>query len=257
MLVLGIRDFGGSAVVYKCTECRTSIPGLSPQSGGANPGTVQLLQTVKKLCETVQALSAKVDILSEFHNSTSPSRAPPTLHSAQPLTANKSVEHTRILISEELNEMQEREKRVDFLVVRGVVASDNTQFEATFAPISQHLLGTTAVISDVYCISTLKRLFRFKICDTETRKTLLNKAKTLKDSQFSGVYTNKDLTYAQRKELSRHRQAQATERVRDPPPRTKPETNTPPIIEVPTVETLTQNEASVPERGGPSALHLE
>ena len=55
-LIDGIRNFGGDAVAYKCTECRAGASG----SSSINPGFNQLLQTVKKLCETVQSLSNKV-----------------------------------------------------------------------------------------------------------------------------------------------------------------------------------------------------
>ncbi|KAK3891517.1 hypothetical protein Pcinc_004607 [Petrolisthes cinctipes] len=46
-----------------------------------------------------------------------------------------------------------------------------------------------------------------KMPNAEVRKLLLEEAKKLKDSQFSGIYISRDLTYAQRQDLACRRLA--------------------------------------------------
>ena len=200
-LVRGIREFGGDAIAYICTDCRST----SPASGSDNPAFKQLLQTVKKLCETMHTLSAKVASLT----TTPPPPLPPA---PQPNPASAAQDHvpdesSRRLIREEIREMNERQKRVDSLIVRGIDAPDNSLFKQNFSSVTCYLLGNPVDFTDLICINRDKKLYRLKVTNSEARKSVLDKARNLKGSQFDGVFISRDLTYIQRQDLARRRRA--------------------------------------------------
>ena len=112
------------------------------------------------------------------------------------------------MIREEIREMREREKRVTSVIVRGIDVTSDDDFGAAFDPIANHLLGSSLNFSSIDCINRQKKLYRIKIDDYTTRRTLLQHAKNLKNSRYSHIYINRDLTYMQRKELA-ERRAQA------------------------------------------------
>ena len=115
-----------------------------------------------------------------------------------------------MIIREEVIELYERRKRLDSVIVRGINAQDNAQFSTRFATVTQHLLNTRVVFSDVKCINRENKIYRLKIQNLDTRKALLEKAKSFKDSEISGVFISKDLTYAQRQDLYRRRRTHET-----------------------------------------------
>ena len=94
------------------------------------------------------------------------------------------------------------------VIVKGLDAPNVSQFRNQFLPVAQYVLGSNASvnISDVVCISAEKKLFRFKMDDQVARADLLRKSSCLKNSIFSGIFINRDLTYVQRKELFKRRQ---------------------------------------------------
>ena len=194
-LVASIKQYGGDAIVYICTDCRSSS-----RRGGTGAGTrddsafKQLLQTVKKLCETVQTLSSQVSSLQQ--------------HTCTPHPIQQTEQTNRRMIRDEIREMREREKRVTSVIVRGIDVTSDDDFGAAFDPIANHLLGSSLNFSSIDCINRQKKLYRIKIDDYTTRRTLLQHAKNLKNSRYSHIYINRDLTYMQRKELA-ERRAQA------------------------------------------------
>ena len=65
----------------------------------------------------------------------------------------------------------------------------------------QDILLVDIPLDNFTCINRERKLFRGKITSSEDRRELLEKAKTLKNSRYSGIYINRDLTYNQRQEL--------------------------------------------------------
>lgn len=207
-LIAAIQEYGGDAVAYKCTDCRASS-----DLGVDKDAFKQLYQTVKTLCETVKSLSAQVGTL------TKPSPdlpSPPGAGSDAGLglaplgvAGFAREERTRMLIREEIREMNERQKRVSSVIVRGIDAPDTQAFTRAFDSVANHLLGGPLEYHDLVIISREKRLYRLKVPDAQTRQRLLEGARSLKDSQFMGVYISRDLTYQQRQDLARRRQARS------------------------------------------------
>lgn len=206
-LIKGILDYGGNAIAYICTACRCNDP--STNNDNNNAGIKQLCQTVKMLCENVTKLTAQVNSLSQRP----PVPVPPPAQLGTPSLPSSvdNVGDMRFLMRQEIREMSERQKRVSSLIVRGIVSQDNAQFRERFALITSFLLGADTVVdvSDIVCISREKRLYRLKVLNSDIRSRILDAAKSLRDSQHSGVFVSRDLTFAQRKDLARRKQARS------------------------------------------------
>lgn len=101
--------------------------------------------------------------------------------------------------------MEERRKRKCFVIVSGVQADLVLTFKSAFDRVYKHLIASGVLATEVVCISREKRLFRANILYETIRKNLLDNARTLRDSNLSDVFINRDLTYKQRQELSSRR----------------------------------------------------
>ena len=198
-LILSIQEYGGSGINFECTECRAG----NNKGGGIGAGAFQqLFLTVRMLCESVQALTAQVSSLHAQGNATGTLSLPA---SGPASTAGSDSEQMRSLIREEAREMEERRKRKCSIIVRGVEADSVPTFKPAFDRVCNHLVGSVIPVTNVVCINKDRRLFRANILDDETRKNLLDNARSLRDSQFSNVFINRDLTYKQRQELKARR----------------------------------------------------
>jgi hypothetical protein len=181
-----------------CTECRASgVGGAGGVSGISQAAFNQLFQTVKKLCETVQNLAVQVSGVDQSRPNTTGDGL------------NVTGEGMRVTIREEVREMDERNKRRDSIIIRGLDAENQLEVKQKFNIISSHLLGTAPDLSNIVCIDRTKKLYRGKIVDGEARKKLLDSARNLKDSEFRGIFINRDLTFKQRKELHQRREERA------------------------------------------------
>ena len=196
-LITSIQEYGGTGVVFVCTECRTCGGGGGDVSQSA---IKQLFQTVKKLCETVQSLTSQVADLSSNPGSTGHQSASGLNPSSAPDT-----DHLRTLIREETREIEERHKRRQSVIVRGIKAQSVETFKPMFDRVCSYLTGSPVVFSNAMCISKDKHIFRIKIEDDESRKTLLDNARNLRNSSFTDTFINRDLTYKQRGELRARR----------------------------------------------------
>lgn len=58
-LISSIQEYGSDAIVFVCTDCCTN----SNNGGNMADTAFKLFQTVKELCETVQALFSNVSSL--------------------------------------------------------------------------------------------------------------------------------------------------------------------------------------------------
>ena len=115
------------------------------------------------------------------------------------------------MIRQEVQELREREKRKDSIIVRGLTSTTLTDSTAEFEEITNMMTGSPVTLTDVVRIPDHPELIRGKILDEGKRKLVLEKAKTLKGSRFDGVFIRRDLTYAQRQELKVRRERQLQE----------------------------------------------
>ena len=204
-IVSNIIEYDGQGIAFICTDCRSK----SGKSGTVPDSAFkQLFQTVKKLCETVQTLSAKQDSINSEQDESTHHRLYPSPTLPPPSSSTESDrDHLRTLIREETRELEERSKRKSSIIIRGLDVHDAASVGVAFDPVSRHIVGSSITLSDVTCISRDKKLYRAKILDEEVRKNLLDNTKTLHNTQYSHIYVSRDLTYKQRKEL-RERRAQ-------------------------------------------------
>ena len=127
--------------------------------------------------------------------------------------ATQQRHHTqeyRMMVREELLELDERKKRRSSLFIRGLRAASTAEASAKFAEVTESLFGEKVVLSETCRIRNDADLYRGNVHNNRQRKLILEQAKTLKNSSFSHVYIKKDLTYMQRMELqARFREHQA------------------------------------------------
>ena len=104
--------------------------------------------------------------------------------------------------------MYEREKRKDSVVIRGLQGTTPTQLSAEFRELTLKMMGTQVDLTDIVLIPGHTGLCRGKILDSANRNLVLDRAKTLRDTEYGSVYIRKDLTYNQRSALKERREAQ-------------------------------------------------
>lgn len=235
-----VESEDSAALLYLCTACRLK-PGTGrwtrSQQRNSNKKdeikdqlVLQLFQTVKGLCSEVAELTKKINSVFSQGQQTSQnqdegcrSRSYSEVASvrlpqgqaqsgpAQPsqMQTSQSENQYRTLVRQEVREIQEREKRRNSLVIRGLTATTAAQVVSEFGDITSTMMGTRVTLSNVVKIPNNSGLWRAKLIDPDERKFVLERTKRLKGSQYDHIYIRKDLTYAQRMELKQRREAQA------------------------------------------------
>lgn len=241
-MIDAIARHNGEGIKFVCTKCRIKSSSTRPssQSGRSDSQVVelvaQLFQQLRGLCGSVQYLlelsksrpSVPLDpprvVNPELANTTanihlSPQAAPGNTSLVAPMVSphTQTSDSYRQIVREELRELDEQRKRRNSLVVRGLAASNAEEAAHRFEVISEYLTGRKVGLTDVVKIQGESDLFRGKINDDEVRKSVLDKAKQLKNSeQFHTIFIRRDLTYNQR-QLLKARQAVARDPVSGPP----------------------------------------
>ena len=219
-MIDAIAKYDGANITFICTNCRLD-QGKSPSSGQLPTSDIiaQLFQQIKGICSTVKEL---VDQVKTLTSTVPPQRAPPaatprpqpppTAHNIpQPPCPQQPAVDYRMIVHEELKEMKERDKRKQSIIIKGLQASSTNDLASKFEQLSEQVMGTKVGLCDVSSISGHPHLYRAKIVNDELRKTVLEKAKTLRNTDYNSVYISRDLTYAQRSELFARRKARQTE----------------------------------------------
>ena len=185
-----IKEFGGDGIAFICCKCRVSQGQTSSVHDGGSID--QLFCVVKSLAESVAGLTGQVQTLLQ--------------HQAQVQTNPQNFQ--REALYTELREFDERKKRRDSLIVRGVDVASETEFVTLFGRVSNVLTGNSLRPEAVHCINPEVGLYRVKVPDFKARKALLQNSSKLKEvNDFKDIYISRDLTYNQRQE---RRAARAT-----------------------------------------------
>ena len=93
------------------------------------------------------------------------------------------------MIRQEMRELQEREKRKQSIVIKGMHASSSEDLVRKFRELSFSFTGTRVELTDIVPIHNHTDLFWAKILDEDKRtKILLEKAKSLKDTEHKSVF---------------------------------------------------------------------
>lgn len=176
----------------------------------------QLINTVQTLAQSVQTLHDDIKIIKPLIQSVHSLRQDVDNLKAtvQTLVQTPSVlsdnpQQIQKLISEEVVETREREKRANFIIVRGL-DFEPSSVQDKFNEVVSHLLpGQTVNLNDIMPIKP--KLFRAKVLDPMVKRQLLNSAKNLRQSPFSHIYINKDLTYKQRQLIRERNRTPSTQ----------------------------------------------
>lgn len=181
-------------------------------AGSAGPAFKQLHQTVKMLCKAVEAMSLQMAKLSGEGGSIAAGASGGLPGGPALLSGAGSVDMVRASIREEVREVEEQNKRQKSIIVRGLKAANEEEVKERFKAVSDRLVGSEIVLSDVVCISRDKDMFRAKILSDDTRGKILSKAKDLPNyPDLRTVFIHRDLTFKQRRELWQRRQRFARE----------------------------------------------
>lgn len=242
-LISSLRE--DNCVLFVCTGCRVNpgsgawaeAPSTRSKKGSKEKdnenettGLKQLYMTVKALTSEMAKLSAKLDeVTTKGSMSFAQATATPTsqmLPETQRLApspqdfpvlpppaggARVSADMSyRKAIREEVLEVREREKRRFSVVIKGLSARTPDTIATEFGEITSVMMGCRVSLTDIVRIKDHPELCRGKIMDSEQRSLVLDKAKTLKGSQYDHVYIRRDLTFNQRQELKARREQPAS-----------------------------------------------
>ena len=155
---------------------------------------------VRSLCAVVAKLTERFDQFCALPRASHP---PP---GASQLSSG-TVDDLSFRIREEIVEMDERRKRRDSVIFRGVKVEGDPQAMDKIKVIIFSLLNLHPHITNLFCINREKGLYRIKMTEDIHRSQLLRVAKELRNAtDYRGVYINSDLTYKQRQQLNERRQ---------------------------------------------------
>lgn len=224
-LLRAILDYGGEGIKFICMRCRLNPPSASgddsedaastAQSQSHLIGTIQqMFQQFRGMCQMISELSDELRNLAQSMKSQAQSSAPPPEPSRPPQTPTPQPAEQpalRSVIAEEVREMQEREKRKQSIIVKGLNTSSTTEAIRLFKDLTSSKFGCEVTLTEVSPIKDHAGMFRAKIVSDEQRKHILNSAKTLKGTQYDRVYISRDLTRAQRSALFEKRQAKRSQ----------------------------------------------
>ena len=177
---------------------------------------MQLFQQIQGVCANLQALTEQVKSLASPVTTgsppapTAPAPAPPPPNSVPP-TSQASTEY-RAAIREEIREIAERDKRKQSVIIKGLDASTPRDLSLKFKRLTSEVMDRAVEVTEVSSIPNHPHIFRAKITDEDSRNFILEKAKSLKDTEnYKHVYISRDLTYAQRTALFNRRKAKKNE----------------------------------------------
>ena len=222
----------GDAVKFICSACRCSGPAPTrvttrSQSANLSPPDVSLPVSISQVFEIVKALAVSMTSLTQqvtalaatvanTKAAPAPTMPPPDRSAIQGTpSAQQGAPINRGALFAEMREFEERQRRRESVIVRGLEANTNEEVGHMFGNITTMLIGRRVPAESLYCIDRSKCLYRLKVNDKDTRTDLLKRAPGLKDNpNYKNVYISRDLTYDQRGKLRQQRVARRAGRGR-------------------------------------------
>ena len=187
-----IKEFGGVGIAFICTGCSCRVCQGQTSSVHDGGSIDQVFCVVKSLADSVAGLTSQVQKL--LQHQTQVQSNPPNFQ--------------RESLYAEFREFDERKKRRDSLVMRGVDVASESEFLTLFGRVSNVLTGNSLRPKTVHCISTEAGPYRVQVPDFKARKAMLqNSSKFKEENDFKDIYISRDLTYNQKQE---RRAARAT-----------------------------------------------
>ena len=174
-VVKNIIDYNNVGVAYICFECRKSkiATKKSTRSSSHEHDTDnsllfnQLFETIKGLSNTVQTLFNEVKAMSQIN-----------IHSP-PLDQEK----IKILVTDQYHEMEERKKRRNYIVIKGLPTANLDEAADKFKTLSKYLINKEVIPHNIMKIKNVHNMFRLRIDCDEDRTNLLTSAHNLKNNE--------------------------------------------------------------------------
>lgn len=218
-MIDAIAKYDGAGISFICLNCRLDRgKSRSDNPTASNDVIAQLSQQIKGICAVVKELVDQVKVLTSAAPAQKP--IPPSSQpDAQPTVIQRPQQPAfdyRSIVHEELKEVREREKRRQSVIIKGLKASTTGELTSKFEQLTERVMGSKVSLSDVSAIQGHPNIYRAKIINDDLRKTVLDKAKMLRGTDYSSVYISRDLTYAQRSELFEWRKARQREPIQNP-----------------------------------------
>ena len=186
-----IQAEGGAGIRFICSACRCITPSTSQSvSLPDHESLSQLHLIVKSLAESVAQLTTKVNMIINSNTNTN----------------QQNSNFSRESLYTEMREFEERKKRRESLIIRGVRGNSDIEFSQVFTNICQSLVNSNVTPDSIYCVNRESGMFRVAIRDNNLRKDILSNSKRLKDiPEFRQIYISRDFTYVQRQEMRARR----------------------------------------------------
>ena len=264
-LIHAILDYGGEGIKFICMRCRLNPPSVSGDDSDAAASTAQnqahligtiqqMFQQFRGMCQMISELSDELRNLaqsmkSQAKNATQSPEPPRPPQAPTPQPTEQPA--LRSVIVEEVREMQEREKRKQSIIVKGLNTSSTAEATRLFRELTSSKFGCEVTLTEVSSIKDHAGMFRAKIVSDEQRKHILNSAKALKGTQYDRVFISRDLTRAQRTALFEKRQAKRSQNPASSPEAPDPTGRPGPAQE--TADTIPKTTAVAHQGAGPSS----
>lgn len=220
-----ILGYSGEGINYICMNCRvirasgtSGSPSAKSESYMAETIS-QLFQQMRGMCTVLMELANQVNDLSSQltlnqKENTQPAgreqqvhrgaQGQPEPHNHHFTTTGPSGEY-RSVVRQELKELQERDKRKDSVIVRGLEASSPADLAAKFTVLTETIMGKRVELAEVKVIPSHPDIYRAKILNADDKKLVLDRARNLRGTRYDKVFIRRDLTYSQRAELRERR----------------------------------------------------
>ena len=232
-VIEAIHGYSGEGISYICMKCRvirasgtSGSPSAKSESYMAETIS-QLFQQMRGMCTVLMELANQVKDLSsqvilnqaeKTHPVSQENQADREMQ-GQSRTHNQHNTDTgpsgeyRSVVRQELRELQERDKRKDSVIVRGLEASSPADLAARFAELTQTNMGKRIELTEVKAIPSHPDIYRAKIMNADDKKLVLDRAKNLRGTRYDKVFIRRDLTYSQRAELRERRLSKQSQQV--------------------------------------------
>ena len=185
-----------------CNGCRCQPASNQGNASDLSPvflqsSICQLFKMVKSIAQSVALLTNKLNSSSDTVSVNGPNQ-----------NSTPGFICTRESLFTEFHEFEERKKRKESMIVRGIIASNEDEFRAIFGRVTTVIIGSNCQPDSVVSVNQQTNMFRIKVSDADLRKNMLSNAKQLKNTaNYRNIYISRDLTYLQRKELRDRRAA--------------------------------------------------
>lgn len=188
--IQALKDVGNQGVGYECTGCRImndiQNQGGGPNGSGDGSGMSQLHDTVKALCATVKDLEKKISALTNSQANT---------NTFNLLSALSNYPDISPAIKKEILEVEERRKRKESVIFRGLVSADIDDAKEKIAQVTAVVLGSPLPVSNLFCIDQGRGIYRAECTNVTLRDDLLQKASILQDTEeYKDIYVNRYLS---------------------------------------------------------------